>query len=168
MIKINGKIAEFPEDDREEIDKLSYYLLKKLIKDAGYNIQTVVQKLNQQRPNHQTTPQNLSNKLSRDTLKLSEFVHLVELCGYTISFDGDNTADDSKTFSSLVLEGYTDCESINYKQIVIVGTRAQEAAQFIESNLSEGMEETQEIVLLISANRQFGVMCKPIPNNPIS
>lgn len=173
MIKINGDITEFPEVEKGN-DTLSYFLLKRLVKDAGLNLSKIVKIMNEQNPEHKTTPQNLSNKLSRDTLKVSEFIKLIEICGYTISFDriaGELPKDgkkqkETKTYAELLTEGYADCDSLNFENIIIAGARAIEAAEWIKDNQLEGMDETQEIILLIAANRQFGVNCKPISSNP--
>ena len=67
-----------------------------------------------------------------------------------------------KAFVDLLIEGYADYKSVNFQYVIIAGAKAQEAAQWITENLDNEFDETQEIMLLIAANRQFGVNCKPI------
>ena len=93
------------------------------------------------------------------------------LCGYNFSFEKIGSGETKetqpetkteKTYTELLLEGYADCKSVNFQSILIAGAKAQEAAQWIIDNLDNEFSETQEIMLLIAANRQFGVNCKPI------
>lgn len=166
MIKLNGNIL----DTSDIKNNISYFLLKRLIKDFGLNISKVVRMMNENNSEHKTTPQNLSNKLSRDTLKVSEFIKLVEICGYTICFNNENYKEENKycnidsrnDYLTLFLDGYSDCKSINFRTIIIAGANAIKAAKWIEDNQNDNMDTSQEIILLIAANRKFNVYCKPI------
>ena len=172
MIKLNGESIDFTRDiELNKDDSIAYFLVKRLIKEAGLNITKVVRMMNEAHPEHKTTTQNLCNKLSRDTLKVSEFLEIIELCGYNFSFEKIGSGETKetqpetkteKTYTELLLEGYADCKSVNFQSILIAGAKAQEAAQWIIDNLDNEFSETQEIMLLIAANRQFGVNCKPI------
>lgn len=167
MIKINNSVFEY-----EGNDTFSYMLFKWLIKEAGLNLKTAIEKFNAAYPNEQTTPQNISNKLTRDSMKLNEFVKFAEVFGYTIYFDDGkipvNQPEQKKDFKpnqnyyELLIEGFTSCKSINYKAVIIAGANAQAAAEWIESNLTDGMSEPEELLLLVSAKQEFNVDCKPV------
>lgn len=171
MIKLNGESIDFSQDLELNGDSVAYFLVKRLVKEAGLNITKVVRMMNEAHPEHQTTTQNLCNKLSRDTLKVSEFLEIIEMCGYNFSFEKIGSGETKETqpepkkdkaFVDLLIEGYADYKSVNFQYVIIAGAKAQEAAQWITENLDNEFDETQEIMLLIAANRQFGVNCKPI------
>ena len=145
MIKINNSVFEY-----EGNDTFSYMLFKWLIKEAGLNLKTAVEKFNAAYPDEQTTPQNISNKLTRDSMKLNEFVKFAEVFGFTIYFDDE-----------LLAEGFTAVNSINFKTVIIAGANAEKAAEYIESNLFDGMSEPEELLLMVNAKKEFGVDCKP-------
>lgn len=184
MIRINGDKFEIYQKAGQESDDTSivYYLVKRLVKDAGLNLAKITQMLNGARPGNATTPQNLSNKLGRDTLRVTEFIEIVNMCGYDISFELHDAAkkntsytEPQKTsytlsfddFSTLVTEDFTDCQSINFKNIVIAGARAKEAAQWVTSQLTDNMDIQEEVMMLLNANREFNVVCKPIAKRNI-
>ena len=57
----------------------------------GWTLTRVVQKINEQHPeNHKTTVQNISNKLSRGTIKYSEILEIAEIIGIDISWEPRN------------------------------------------------------------------------------
>lgn len=167
MIKINNSVFEY-----EGNDTFSYMLFKWLIKEAGLNLKTAVEKFNAAYPEEKTTPQNISNKLTRDSMKLNEFVKFAEVFGYTIYFDDGkipaNQPEQKKemkyinlTFYELLAEGFTAVNSINFKTVIIAGANAEKAAEYIESNLFDGMSEPEELLLMVNAKKEFGVDCKP-------
>lgn len=172
MVIINGESIDFTRDmELNNDDSIAYFLVKRLIKEAGLNITKVVRMINDAHPEHKSTTQNFCNKLSRDTLKVSELLDVLKMCGYNVVFEKIGSEEKKKpqpetktekTYTELLLEGYADCKSVNFQSILIAGAKAQEAAQWIIDNLDNEFSETQEIMLLIAANRQFGVNCKPI------
>ena len=167
MIKINNSVFEY-----EGNDTFSYMLFKWLIKEAGLNLKTAVEKFNAAYPDEQTTPQNISNKLTRDSMKLNEFMKFAEVFGFTIYFDDGkipaNQPEQKKdlkpnqNYYELLIAGFTSCKSINCKAVIIAGANAQAAAEWIESNLTDGMSEPEELLLLVSAKQEFNVDCKPV------
>lgn len=66
---------------------ISSILIKKICHAAEITMAELVRRRNELHPTAQTTPQNLSNKLYRDTLKLSEFIELVNCAGYNVVFE---------------------------------------------------------------------------------
>lgn len=62
--------------------------LKAIIAQNGLTLTEVVNRMNQRRsPDSQTTVQNISNKLSRGTIKYSEVLEIASAIGLKISWD---------------------------------------------------------------------------------
>lgn len=168
-VEINGTLHDFPASEKES-ENITRMLMKMLLKDSGLSLTKAVKKLNEIHPEHKTTTQNISNKLARDTLKFQEFRELAEVCGYQIALNKigqthlkqPKTKEANKTYNDLLIDGYADCESVNFDLIIIAGANAEQAAKWIKENSDEELNETQEIMLMIAANRQFGVNCKPV------
>lgn len=58
----------------------------------GWTLTRVVQKINEQHPeSRKTTVQNISNKLSRGTIKYSEILEIAEIIGIDISWKPHNS-----------------------------------------------------------------------------
>ena len=157
--------------------------MKQVCYSAGISLAELVRRRNALHPDDKTTPQNLSNKLSRDSLKLSEFLELVDCAGFRLVFEEvepaeglvdlqgnpltpkstETNLDKSKTFSELLMDGYCEVKSTNFKSAIVAGAKCEEAAKWIEANLKEfDYDETQEIMLYLAAARQFKVKVKPI------
>ncbi len=65
--------------------------VKAMITLQGWSLTRVVQKMNEQRPaERQTTVQNISNKLSRGTIKYSEILEIAQIIGMKIQWKPDN------------------------------------------------------------------------------
>lgn len=174
----------------EESTNISYDLMKQVCYSAEISLAELVRRRNALHPDDKTTPQNLSNKLSRDSLKLAEFMELVNCAGFNMVFEEkeeDNKglvdlqgkplrskpdepetakepiAEKSKTFTDLLIDGYCEVKAINFKSAIVAGAKCEEAAKWIEANLKEfDYDETQEIMLYLAAARQFKVKVKPI------
>ena len=55
---------------------------------SGWTLQKIVAAMNEKRtPDDQTTPQNISNKLSRGTLKYSEAREIADVIGFNIKWE---------------------------------------------------------------------------------
>lgn len=184
MIKIDDNII----DRNNDKNSTCQIIFKSLVKNRGITLKTAAELWNEHYNDDCTTPQSLSNKLSRNTLQLSEFLKYTDLLGYNISFeliDKPKTAsspqvvndtvsedrpitvkspkaDSKKPYKQLLSEGYADYESVNFDIVVIAGKNAYEAANWIKSNLHDEMDENDEILLMIAANKKFDVICKPI------
>jgi len=172
MIKINNcDISEQVNENNK--DEFCRTIFKLLIQEANLDLAKTVRMFNATYPQETTTSQNLSNKLYRDSLRVTEFFKLIGVLGYSISFDNgktelpqnvqsENVVGDS--LSDLFIQGYSDCKSYNFDNVIIAGARADEASKWIEESLSEDFSETEEVMLWILANRKFGVHCKPLKN----
>ena len=54
---------------------------------SGWSLVDVVREMNKSRgPEDQTTPQNISNKLTRGTIKFSEVLEIADIIGYKIEW----------------------------------------------------------------------------------
>ena len=62
--------------------------IKSYIAASGWSLVDIVAKLNESRPeNEKTTPQNISNKLTRGTIKYSEVKEIAEIIGFEITWE---------------------------------------------------------------------------------
>lgn len=165
MISINGKAITINENDR-----FCYHLVTTLVKESGFSMKGLNERLNQEN-NTDNSPQNLSNKLGKNMLRIRDFLQIVDILGYDFDFvfkKRDEKKTTEKTFADYASEGLTECKSINWGRTVIAGREAETAARFIEDNLEQypTQDETNEIMLLLAASRHFKVKCKPISNDP--
>ena len=61
--------------------------IKSYIAQSGYTLTYIVNKMNENRDEeHQTTTQNISNKLTRGTIKYSEAKEIADIIGYKIKW----------------------------------------------------------------------------------
>lgn len=60
--------------------------IKALLAKHGRTLTSVVQEMNNRHPNNKTTIQNVSNKLSRGTIKYSEVIEIAEIVGCQITW----------------------------------------------------------------------------------
>ncbi len=59
--------------------------VKSYIAQSGYTLTYIVEQMNKSRDEqHKTTTQNISNKLSRGTIKYSEIKKIADIIGYKI------------------------------------------------------------------------------------
>lgn len=62
--------------------------IKSYIAASGWSMVQIVDKMNESRADEdKTTPQNISNKLTRGTIKYSEVKEIAEIIGYTIKWE---------------------------------------------------------------------------------
>ncbi len=61
--------------------------IKSYIAASGWTLSDIVKELNRRRGEaEQTTPQNISNKLTRGTIKYSECKEIADIIGYSIAW----------------------------------------------------------------------------------
>ena len=61
--------------------------IKSYIAASGWSLVDIVAKMNESRSeSEQTTPQNISNKLTRGTIKYSEVKEIAEILGFKITW----------------------------------------------------------------------------------
>ena len=171
MIEINGSIFEHSSDNT-----FAYQLFKSLIGEYGLNLTSSIKKFNERYPEDKTTAQNLSNKLSRDSIRLTEFFKFMDAIGYHVSFQKDGLPvrnDQPKTpepnirvannsmFAIALNDGYASCISPNFGEIIIAGERAEDAAKWLHGHITEDMTEAQEVSAILNANNLYSVVSKP-------
>lgn len=62
--------------------------IKSYIAASGWSLVDIVAKMNESRSeDEQTTPQNISNKLTRGTIKYSEVKEIAEIIGYNVVWE---------------------------------------------------------------------------------
>ncbi|MBQ8215260.1 MAG: LLM class flavin-dependent oxidoreductase [Clostridia bacterium] len=62
--------------------------IKSYIAASGWSLVDIVSKMNESRPEgEKTTPQNISNKLTRGTIKYSEVKEIADIIGFTITWE---------------------------------------------------------------------------------
>lgn len=65
--------------------------IKSYIAASGWSLVDIVTKMNESRPeDEKTTPQNISNKLTRGTIKYSEVKEIADIIGFKIVWEHDN------------------------------------------------------------------------------
>lgn len=65
--------------------------IKSYIAASGWSLVDIVAKMNESRPDDEkTTPQNISNKLTRGTIKYSEVKEIADIIGFKIVWEHDN------------------------------------------------------------------------------
>lgn len=65
-----------------------HHQVKAMIAQQGWTLTGVVQKMNERRPEqNKTTIQNISNKLTRGTIKYSEILEIAEIIGVRIQWE---------------------------------------------------------------------------------
>lgn len=61
--------------------------IKAYIAASGWTLIDIVKEMNKNRPaEEQTTPQNISNKLTRGTIKYSECKEIADIIGYSLEW----------------------------------------------------------------------------------
>ena len=65
--------------------------IKSYIAASGWSLVDIVAKMNESRPeDEKTTPQNISNKLTRGTIKYNEVKEIADIIGFKIVWEHDN------------------------------------------------------------------------------
>ena len=72
--------------NEEEMNNIRNEVRSKLA-ESGYSLTYVVEQMNKSRDEeHKTTTQNISNKLTRGTIKYSEIREIADIIGYKIKW----------------------------------------------------------------------------------
>lgn len=72
--------------NEEEMNNIRNEVKSKLA-ESGYSLTYVVEQMNKKRDEeHKTTTQNISNKLTRGTIKYSEIKEIADIIGYKIKW----------------------------------------------------------------------------------
>lgn len=58
--------------------------IKTIITAEGSTLKNIIEEYNARHPEHQTTAQNITNKLTRHTIRFDEVAELADILGYEI------------------------------------------------------------------------------------
>lgn len=163
---INGEAIQ----NKEEKDSMSFILLKALFKDSHLTTREFIALWNKTHPDNITSEQALSNKLRRDSLRINELWDYLDVLGYSINFEKIEKPKpkqkvqkpDKRKFEDEIQNGMDEVKGVHFKSILIAGENASEAANFLSEHLSENMTDSQELLILLTAIRNYQVMIKPI------
>lgn len=61
--------------------------IKSYISKSGWTLTDIVKVLNERHPDEPTTTQNISNKLTRGTIKYAEVKEIADIIGFTIEWN---------------------------------------------------------------------------------
>ena len=163
-------------------------VLKKFLKQQNETLVHVVAIMNERHPEDKANAQNLTNKLSRNTIRFSEVMEIADILGFEIGFQKIGTQpepekpiqeqDKPKKKSGLKTESATAiADRVNtrfyivsgnyFKEILIIGKNSKEAA--INFNIAIGLKETKsktsgiafEIMLCQQLEKEYGVIVYP-------
>lgn len=180
MIKINNEVINI-DDLNDESSNYIRTIFKQLLDKQRLSLKAVVESYNELFPEHQTTPQNISNKLTRDAMKFRDVVELAEAAGYDIKFVShkDKVSDDEPqmeyrgvrksytiaapddSLADAIFKGLETIKGVNFPKILVAGERALEASQWIQQYLDDGMSELEEMTVLMTSGQLFNVIAKP-------
>lgn len=170
---------------KKEFD--SREVLKAFLKEQNETLVHVVEMLNAKNPTKQTSAQNLTNKLMRNTIKFSEIMEIVDVLGFEIYFrkkdDSDGYAlpkaelkeiDENQMQLTAIVNRvnvpFVVCSGSYYKSILIVGDRCNEAAESLNLRATKENEEDEkkrmlaEILLCAYLENAFDVVIYPTNN----
>lgn len=91
------------QDETTTQENVTRTLVKKMLASAKLPLTKAVNIMNQMHPDNATTPQNINNKLTADSIKFIEVARLADICGYQVIFrpkDAVNWADETPAKSA--------------------------------------------------------------------
>ena len=120
-------------------------MIKKLLSDCDITLKEVVTEMNKRHPEDPTTPQNITNKLARQTIKFKEVMEIADIVGYEVKF--------VKAQKPLVRK----YNSLFLGDTAIIGKYADAALIWLETSRSDFQTEVDEIMFLKDAAEKFDV-----------
>ena len=145
-------------------------LLKDMLREQGVTLAELSDRHNRENLDVSTTPQNISNKLTRDTVKLKEFILFSGLLGYDVEFVNKSSQQkhydkvlcfESKShdvececFNDLLSSGLKIICGKNIPTIIIAGKNANIVADTIDTISCSGIAD--EIVTVKNIAKQYG------------
>lgn len=168
---------DIPTSEYIDEETLEKHLISEMLRANGLTLTKAIKKHNEINPENQFTNQNISNKINRNSLKLHDFAALAEACGFQLTLINNNDRFvpirprngeikvgiiNSNSFNQLVDQGYCEAKSINFQSAIIAGQKCNEAAEWLENQLTDDLTVAGEIKLYIDCKQLFGVMVKPL------
>lgn len=176
------------ENKDEQGDKsLARAYVQKMLDFCHLSVSMLVRELNNRYPDKNTTVQNLSNKITRGTLRDYEIAQIANICGFTLKleavkqvFNQDNTLSASNETPNLKVKdeitasdsqerptneemldrisiGYTSILSQNFGVVVFAGENATRAADFYNKCVGN-VTPMQELAFLKLVEKEYNVI----------
>lgn len=176
------------ENKDEQGDKsLARGYVQKMLDFCHLSVSTLVRELNNRYPDKNTTVQNLSNKITRGTLRDYEIAQIANICGFTLKleavkqvFHQDNALPAGNETPSLPAKneiaqsdsqerptnkemldrisiGYTSIISQNFGVVVFAGENATRAADFYNKCVGN-VTPMQELAFLKLVEKEYNVI----------
>lgn len=162
--------------------------IKTMLKDSGLNLTKIAEELNQRYPDDKTSQQNISNKLSRGTIKFSEVIDIADICGYDVVFrkrsesfelikaahehsDGKSKTlnqiiesvnfDYDNLFDTKLFEGHNFANGKFYS-FIVVGAAHTDASETFQTMTELSSTNIEEIMIAEQCGKKFDVIIKPV------
>ena len=159
----------------------SKQIIQSFLKSIGQSLTSTTELINQRHPDNQTSVQNLNNKLTRDSIRLTEVMEIADVHGYKVCFrpisEPDYQPEQKKRpitwseeketpiqdITTRLDEGTASIESTN-ADYLIVGRKCEQAKQkFIEMLNSDKItksdnEEFKELLISRFVENLYDVM----------
>ena len=181
MIKINGKPVYLDGIDDNTPDNYTRRVFNQLLHQRQLSLTNLVAMYNgASTPENKTTTQNISNKLTRNSMKFRDLVELADFAGYDVNFVSrqDSNAEPQpeesrsirksysmgipeESLNDAIFKGAEIIKGVNFPKILVAGERALEASQWIQQYLDDGMSELEEMTVLMTSGQLFNVIAKP-------
>ena len=161
----DGRVAVSPELNEVKT------MVKDFLKLQNTTMKDVIDMLNLLHPENQTTQQSMTNKLTNQTLKLSEAIEIADFFNYTVAFIPKNMdiykmlenfekARQETEDVKAVSKNYVTIDGKYFGRSVIsgFGDSAELAASWLKEQLAkEDLTKAREIFLHVEAKKKFGV-----------
>lgn len=184
MIKIDGNPVYLEGIDDNTPDNYTRRVFNQLLHHQQLSLTNLVAMYNgASTPENKTTTQNISNKLTRNSMKFHDFIELADFAGYDVNFVSRNSRPLGKSsdirdsliipqgevlkttgvsFTTLLSEGCAMISGVNFPQILFAGRNADKAAEWVQSQLKEDISEELETIIIYSSNLKFETLAKSI------
>lgn len=131
-------------------------IIKSFLAQNGVTLKEVVEKMNERHPDDPTTPQNITNKLARGTIKFSEVMEIADILDYSVGFIPKHGKYYAPENNLRQLEMVVTIPSPNFGETIISGIDAQKAADYIKENIGDA-SKAMEILLHNDVRSRFDV-----------
>lgn len=143
--------------------------VKEMLKARRMSLTTCAKLICEHFPEYETTAQNLSNKISRGTLRDFEIAQVAEVCGYNLllveaSNDDKNSekaVHEKRNGNEMVYDGIETSESSNFGVVIFIGKNAHEAADKFNKLKKNGMNAVEELTLCSAIGKELDCKIKP-------
>ncbi len=133
-------------------------MIKLFLSQQGYSIKEVVEMMNKAHPEDQTTAQAITNKLSRQSLRLNEAMEIAEFFDYKLvfvpnDFNLDSLTDEGLKEKSIMLE----CKFVGKIVVTGQGKNVEIASSWLKDRVSEATSIKRVIFFLTETEKKYRV-----------